>query len=358
VHLAALECAVEDANIDLEPDGVTVRVDYGDTQSDPFAASVLLNTLLMRNRRITVGPFTSAEVRGVEDRIGDSPSLLISPSSTALALAGRNDHIFRLAPNDSHMAESLVGLLRNRGHEFLVLVFRDDTWGSSVASEMERQFAAAGGTVLASYGYESPDADVADSILHRVLETITTRAGTRPPSEVAVQLTSMSEGSVFLDVASERVPQLGNYRWYGSDGFVNDWSIFSDATLAEFAAHVSFTAPTYHVNVPDRFQSVIARIESRTGVTPGTYSLLSYDAARVAARTLARVGPHATYEELEATLVEVMADYEGLSGGIRLDAQGARVEGVFEFSAVANDGWSYGWVMVTPTRRRTTPGTE
>ena len=352
VHLAAMEKAVEDANIELAPRGLAVRLSFGDTQSYPFAASVLMNTFLLQSQRITIGPYTSAEVDAVENRIGNSQSLLISPSSTSLALANGNDHIFRLAPNDSHMASSLVDFISEQGHRFLVLVYRNDPWGNSVATEMEREFTAAGGSVISSYGYDSFETSVVDSILTRVQEDITAFTANHPLSEIALQLSSMGEASVFLGVANARMPLLRNIRWYGSDGFVKDWSIFTDVQLAEFAAQVDFTSPTYRVDVPDRFWSVMESVETRTGVTPGTYSLLSYDAVRVAARTLARVGPFASYGELEEMLSDVMADYDGVSGQIDLDVMGDRDGGDYDFYSVRDDGYSYEWVRVNSDGRR------
>ncbi|MFC1640184.1 ABC transporter substrate-binding protein [Gemmatimonadota bacterium] len=346
VHLAVMEKAVEDANVELGLRGQAVRLSFSDTQSDPYAASVLMNTNLLRNIRIMIGPYTSAEVDAVGNSIGNSHSLLISPSSTSLELANRNDHIFRLAPNDSHMAEGLVDRIWEHGNRFLALVYRDDPWGNSLAAEMERTFSALGGTIISNYRYDSFEASVVDSILKRVQGDITTFAGGRPLSEVALQLSSMGEGSVFLGVAKNNVPLLGNINWYGSDGFVRDQRIFEDAEVAEFAVQVGFTSPTYRVEIPNRFRDMIECIETRTGVTPGAYSLLSYDAIRVAARTLALVGPYAAYEELEGTLAYMMEEFHGVSGDIDLDAMGDRDGGDYDFYAVRDDGGVYEWVRV------------
>lgn len=344
VHLATMEKAVEDANVELALRGQAVRLSFSDTQSDPNAASVLMNTNLLRNIRITVGPFTSAEVDAVENRIGHSPGLLISPSSTSLELANRNDHIFRLAPNDSHMAESLTDLIWEHGNRFLALIYRDDPWGNSLAAEMERAFSANGGTVISSYGYDSFETGIVDSILKRVQDDITAFAGGRPYSEVAVQLSSMGEGAVFLGVANDNVPLLSSVNWYGSDGFVRDQRILEDEQLAEFAEQVGFTSPSYRVEIPNRFRNTIECIEERTGVTPGAYSLLSYDAIRVAARTLAQVGPYAAYADLEVALGYMLDEYHGISGRIDLDAMGDRDGGDYDFYTVRSDRGVYGWV--------------
>jgi branched-chain amino acid transport system substrate-binding protein len=358
VHVAAMECALEDARMEFAEEGLDFRLNFSDTQSDPYAASVLMNNHLHRNIRVVIGPYTSAQVAAVESRIGDSQSLLISPSSTSLLLANRNDHIFRLAPNDSHMAESLADLIWRRGNDFLVLVYRDDPWGFSVATEVQREFSAKGGSVVSAYAYDPQNNNDLASLLRQVQIDITAATGGGPTSRVAIQLTSMDESVQFFRTAIDSVPQLRNVSWFGSDGFVGSWSIFSELALAEFAVDVDYTAPIYRVDVPDRFWHVIERIESTTGVTPGSYSLLTYDATRVAARTLANVGHSASYGELEATLATVMADYVGVSGWVELDAMGDRYDGEYDFFSVRTDGWSYWWARTSSSGRRRLPRTE
>ncbi len=358
VHLAAMRCALEDVHADLELLGLDFRLNLSDTQSDPYAASVLMNTSLLQGVRVVVGPYTSAEVAAVEQIIGDSESLLISPSSTSLYLANRNDHIFRLAPNDSHMARDLVDLIRNHGHESLVLVYRDDPWGISVADEVERAFTARGGTIVSMHAYDPNGQDDIGAVLRNVQAGVDAAAEGGSLSGVAIQLTSMGEGAQFLSMASDSIPRLRNVRWYGSDGFVGDWSIFGDAEVADFAVDVAYTAPTYRVTVPDRFWHVIERIVERTGVTPGPYSLLTYDATRIAALTLAQAGSNASYEELETTLTAILDEYIGVSGWIEMDVMGDRYDGHYDFYTVRTDGWDYWWEVVDPAGRRTLPGRE
>lgn len=358
VHLEAMECALEDARAEFAEEGLDFRLNFSDTQSDPYAASVLMNNHLLRNIRVVIGPYTSAQVVAVESRIGDSQSLLISPSSTSMLLANRNDHIFRLAPNDSHMAESLVDLIWRRGKNFLVLVYRDDPWGRSVSTEVQGEFEAKGGSVVSAYAYDPQSNNDLTSLLRQVQTDITAATGGGPISQGAIQLTSMDESVQIFRSAIDSVPQLRDVSWFGSDGFVGSWSIFSELALAEFAVDVDYTAPIYRVDVPDRYWHVIERIESTTGVTPGSYSLLTYDATRVAARTLANVRHGASYDELEATLAAVMADYEGVSGCVELDVMGDRYDGEYDFYTVRTDGLAYWWARTSSSGRRPQPGTE
>ncbi len=346
MHLAAMECALEDARAELEESDLEFRLSLSDTQSDPYAASVLMNTHLLRNMRITVGPYTSAEVAAVEPRTVESQSLLISPSSTSLYLANRNDHIYRMAPNDSYMVEELVDLVSTRGHQRLVLVYRDDVWGHSVAGELERQFTAAGGTIVSAHAYDPHHTEEIPAILRQIHEDINTATGAGTTSDLAIQLSSFGEGPIFFEAAIDSVPELRDISWYGSGGFVGDWSFFSNPQIAQFAVDVGYTAPLYRVQVPDAFWHVVDRIEHRTGVTPGTHSLLTYDATRIAAFTLAHVGMHASYGELENALRDVMADYVGVSGCVHMDAMGDRYDGDYDFYAVHSDGWRFWWERV------------
>lgn len=355
MHLAAMECALEDARVEFASERLDFRLSYFDTESEPLTASALIDSYLQRNMRIVIGPYTSAEVAAAEQRIGESQSMLISPSSTSIHLANRNDHIFRMAPNDSHMAECLVDLIWQRGHQILVLVYRDDPWGNSVASEVEREFSAKGGTVFSAYAYDSHSTNDIASILRHVQEDVISAVGTVPASDVAIQLTSMGEGSDFFAVANDSVPELRDVHWFGSDGFVGNWGVLEDPDLAEFARAVDYTAPTYRIDVRDSFWHVIDRIETRTGASPGSYSLLTYDAVRVAARTLASIGYSSSYDELEATLQAVLSGYYGVSGRVEMDVMGDRYDGQYDFYNIRTDGWSYWWERIGPAQRRTLP---
>jgi hypothetical protein len=197
--------------------------------------------------------------------------------------------------------------------------------------------------------YDPNRPDEYAAILSQVQADITAAVGSTSTENPAIQLTSMGEGASFFGTAIDSVPELRNVAWFGSDGFVGDWSVLRNPELAEFAIDVDYTAPTYRVEVPERFRDVIERIECRTGVTPGSYSLLTYDATRVAARTLSLVGNHTSYEELETTLKEVMDQYIGVSGWLQMDVMGDRYDGNYDFYTIRTDGWEYWWERIEPS---------
>ena len=88
------------------------------------------------------------------------------------------------------------------------------------------------------------------------------------------------------------------------------------------------------------------------------WSISEYPPQLVAARTLAYVGPYASYEDLETTLGYMLDEYHGISGEIDLDAMDDRDGGDYDFYAVRRDGGIYEWVRVDSDGRRTVPETR
>lgn len=348
VSLAAVHRAVEDADADLAGEDTELVVSLGDTRSLPLGASVLLDSYLLQGLRVMVGPSTSAEVAAVKDAIDASDALIISPSSTSLDLAIPGDHIFRLAPTDAHLAEELVDLMWSRGQRYLALVYRDDEWGHSLSSELGSRFTQRGGTVISSNSYGALRTDILAELMTDVEADIAAHTEIQDPSQVAFHLTSLDEGSLIMQVAMENAPGLGLVPWYGTDGFVQDAYVLTLPELAAFARDVGYTAPIVQVDPPSSMSGVVERIQEEAGTAPGAYALLTYDAVRIAARTLLRAGGRdASYDDLEAALLAVLADYEGLSGHITLDDNGDRANGTYAFFTVVSDGTDFRWERVS-----------
>ncbi len=346
LYLAAIEAAIEDANEELAADNTTFELIFGDSQTDPAAASVLLNSFLQQDVKIVIGPYTSAEVAAVQERIKASSGLLVSPSSTSLELVQAEDHIFRLVPDDSYMVEALVNRMWDEGRRQLAIVYREDSWGRSVSSELERQFTARGGTVISVHSYVALRTSVITQILRRVDRDIRNSIGSGNTSQVAMELVSFDEGALVLEVARDSVPRLGDLAWYGADGFASDQNVVNTPELADFAIQVRYTAPIFAVTAPDAFEDVVQRIEIDAGRTTTAYALLSYDAMRLAARTLAALPEGASYDDLERELNDVIARFSWISGPITLNPEGDRVGNRYDFFAVQLSGGIYSWVRV------------
>ena len=97
-----------------------------------FAVAVARRLVEEEGVHAFVGPNTSAASLAVIEAVIEPLGIpTISPSATAPALAHADDRdfFFRAVPSDSALGPVLAQLARERGHDNLGLVYRDDAWG-------------------------------------------------------------------------------------------------------------------------------------------------------------------------------------------------------------------------------------
>ena len=97
-----------------------------------FAVAVARRLVEEEGVHAFVGPNTSAASLAVIEAVIEPLGIpTISPSATAPALteARDRDFFFRAVPSDSALGPVLAQLARERGHDNVGLVYRDDAWG-------------------------------------------------------------------------------------------------------------------------------------------------------------------------------------------------------------------------------------
>ena len=97
-----------------------------------FAVAVARRLVEEEGVHAFVGPNTSSASLAVIEAVIEPLGIpTISPSATAPALAHADDRdfFFRAVPSDSALGPVLAQLARERGHDNLGLVYRDDAWG-------------------------------------------------------------------------------------------------------------------------------------------------------------------------------------------------------------------------------------
>ncbi len=239
LFLSAVQCAIEDANAELEAVGNNseFRLIYGDSMTDGYAANVLMKSYGMQGIRAVVGPFTSGEVAGASETVATSNCFLISPSATMTTLAGPDDHIFRMVNDDRRMAEVLAGRMIDDGITHLLVLYRDDLWGNSASSAIADAFTAKGGTIVYEWDVFAQNHEYYNIVLEDLATVLASKQETIAAENIAVHMTSYEEGSDIFELASE-IDILKSVRWYGSDGFVNDSTLVATPDAAEFATRL------------------------------------------------------------------------------------------------------------------------
>ena len=110
----ALELALPGVNHYLQSWNLLLDLTVKDSGSTPEQALQALQALQASGIRVVIGPTTSQEVQGVLAYANAHQILLVSPSSTAVSLAQKDD-LYRLCPNDSTQVDALVKRFNAQG---------------------------------------------------------------------------------------------------------------------------------------------------------------------------------------------------------------------------------------------------
>jgi len=351
----ALELAVEDANADLSSrnKNTVLTLEVEDTETEPAIAASQLETMLEASVRLIIGPITSAELLACQDIINNSEAIIISPSSTSLELSIADDHIYRMVPDDSKMAEAISAAAWYKGLRHLILMHHDGLWANGLATMVQSSFELLGGTVLetASYtGYRS-------SLYMEAFDTIRTTLGDMleiyDASSIGVQISTYDEAIDILSLANGD-SLLSQVEWFGSDGIATNSFLLTDTGAVRFARTIHFAAPIFGFEGNENYTALKQRLNSMLENPAGNYAYLAYDGLRIAAEVFALAETDISIDDLKSLVVNTMDGYEGVSGTAVFNANGDRSDGVYHFWSVNSDNLS--WEMVYTSRDGTIEG--
>lgn len=352
---AALELAVEDINASLDFIGswLRLRALVEDTELDPERALDAARRMREAGVRITLGPQSSAEVEALKSFADANGLLVVSQSSTAGSLAIPDDNILRLTPGDSLEIVALGALMLDDGIEAIVPLWRADAGNQGLANAMRAHLPTLGIGVSpgAEYGTSQTDFDETLAVIRGEVEEAIAAVGA---ARVAVALAAFDE-AVDLFHAAANDPVLSAVRWYGTDGIARSAALENGASAADFAVRVGFVAPIFGLSDANarKWRPIVERIGERTGLDADAFAVAVYDGAWVAAGAYLEAGADADAESLRTRFMEVADAYRGGTGLMRLNADGDRAEGNFDFFALEPVGDGFRWVRVAHYDTRT-----
>jgi ABC-type branched-subunit amino acid transport system substrate-binding protein len=143
--IAGARLAVEEINGAGGVFGVDVQWIDGDAGTDPEVARGTLASHVAAGVHIIIGPAASGVAEAVLPDAVAAKRIMFSPSNTAAELveADHDGYYFRTAPPDSLQGAALADILLRDGVERIVIVARDDSYGSGLlrnASESLARF--------------------------------------------------------------------------------------------------------------------------------------------------------------------------------------------------------------------------
>jgi len=236
--------AINDINHLLSSAGCSLKfaVSVSDYALDNSRALTELQAFAAAGVQVVVGPLNSGAAYNLLTYANSNHIVLISPSSTSIALAIPNDYLFRTAPNDKWQGMADARMIQSEGATKLIIVQRHDSYGDSLANATASNFSylltGSSGNVdqaNCSSPYETVcmiryDATTTDftSIISAMYNAFTTLNSTAA-NKVAIDAVSFEEFSALIYQVNQQHPSLLNGHlpgtgagatsvWTGTDG--------------------------------------------------------------------------------------------------------------------------------------------
>lgn len=337
-NIIAANMAINDFNEHLEKldkdwrlNAVTVN-----SETDPDISLNLVKELYAKNIRIIIGPETSAELALIKPYTDTKEILILSPTSTAPSLAVK-DNIYRLAPDDRNQGQAITALLKEDGIKAVIMITRDDTWGNDLSTSItssfiENKIGDASFRIL--YNPEDPNYSETNKNVLFLLSTISVSYST---DEIAIVVIGFGESTEFLKNAN-KIAELADFKWYGTDSNANEKKITEDIESLEFANKVGFTAVQFGSVSNDIQKDVESRLIEKIGSTPSTYAYSSYDAVWIIGQSILEVNS-ADPELLQKIIEKVASGYVGALGDIELNEAGDLKAANYDIWEIIDDTW-------------------
>ena len=284
-----------------------------------------------------VGPSTSGNSQRVLEYANANDLTLISPSSTAPSLAIEGDALFRLVPNDSQQGKVLADIVHNQqgallaalinqtGHEHVVMVVRNDTWGLGLDASTSARLAGVHEVDITRIIHEESDADWSQTARDIEAEIDRVRSAT-PNDPIAVLHIGFPGDFVSLAAQAPAGSPMRTVPWFGTDGVAGSGLILNNGTARQFADAVNLTATKFDVVANDKFDSLTAALESRGVAVRTTYEYSAYDSVFVLGRAIeaaisAKGGSYGPLD-VRSSMRAAAAAYDGALGDIELNKAG------------------------------------
>ena len=303
-----------------------------DTGGDPQKALNVVKSMHKRGINLLLGPPDTASLNAVRQYVEENDMLAINCCSTGTGLA-LPDRIFRLVPDDTREAEALNALFEEHSTGHLVIVYRNDVFGSSLNQVVTEAFG--GGTTEIPYDSGLADLNLLDygSLAAQITGAVQA-AGEQGESNVAILLVGHDESVEIMASASEhRV--LGSMKWYGTSGIAKQLAITAHPVSAKFAEAVDYEAVLFAEPPPDPF--VVGGLTS-TRLVPDAYTYAAYDAVALLAAAVEAAGSDDA-GAVAAVLPQVASQFLGTLGNLTLNANGDLDQYTYDIWHVRNGAW-------------------
>jgi ABC-type branched-subunit amino acid transport system substrate-binding protein len=143
---AAIKLAIKELNEAGGVLGVPVAYEEGDDGTSPDVAGVTLDRFIAAGVHVVIGAAASGVSKAVMPKAVAAGRIMISPSATSDELSKIDDKgwFFRTSPPDVLQAKALADIIMRDGPRRVVVVAREDSYGTGLAQNVRADLTVAG----------------------------------------------------------------------------------------------------------------------------------------------------------------------------------------------------------------------
>jgi branched-chain amino acid transport system substrate-binding protein len=298
--------------------------------------------------QVVVGPLNSGAAQFILTYANNNHIVLISPSSTSVALAIPNDYLFRTAPNDRWQGQADARMMINRTATALIIVNRNDAYGNALANATSAYFkldttylgGSSKGAVIDTITYDTSTTDFT-TVLNKLQSDFNNNVATYGASHIAFDFISFEEfGTLILKAHSTTYPSFpwSTLPWFGTDGEAQDSVVVNATTSGPSLSQVRLPSTLYgYLNNTKTYNLYKAFAAANPSNICDAYCLGAYDDMWLAALATLQAGTYSG-TAIQAIVSTVADNYFGVTGPNVLEASGDRVATTYQI-----------WKVVTPT---------
>lgn len=278
----AISLAVADYNKQLRAEDADWRLGVTklDDKANPARSLEQARVLYDGGIRSMVGPVSSSSIAAIQDFTSENGMLVLGYASSSPTLAVAGDNIFRMRASDKHTESTYGVILERHGIDNVIIVYRDDVWGSSLNNHMRNHVLdPATYNVLPCCSYPpGVTTDEIGALVDRIGDVVD---ATEDRSSVGILLYGFEELEAVPAFAAHH-PSLQESRWYG---YLSTLLYDSDTDGKEWLNKVGFytLSPTHTPNPVSEY------IDSQIQGT-SIYTYHAYDAVFTLANAIRSTG--------------------------------------------------------------------
>ncbi len=341
-NVEAAKLAAADVNEWLEDEGKDwrLRLIVDDTQFNPPVTLMKMQSWYGSGVTFFAGPMGSGEVTELLSFANANDLIVVSPSSTAIALSIPDDALFRFCTDDTIQGPAIAAAIKESGVEHLIFGWRNDVWGDGLQAAVEASLDPSIQIYPQRLFYDPIKEDFTTDVA--LLDGYVTELVEQGVSldKIGFNLISFGEAEQYLTDAAS-YDQLREIKWFGSDGTTKIARIVENEVAGQFAADTLFINP---MNRPSedvensRLEYVKQHVLDTLGREPESYTYNTYDIIWALALAIDEVGYDAlAAREVLPRIADEWTKVNGASGHIILNENGDRNISDYDYSIVNQD---------------------